>query len=177
MEKLWKILKKTLKILWTLLVAVLVINAVWYLFVPKEFSMQGYPQTLYAKPDSPQAFGEDIVYRADVEAFVWYNSAYIYGTVTLDSHVIEISHEQDYPQSFLGDMRYSWKYMGSYPWDYKNMYVTARTENGYYVTLEGYYNRGFDTVTVYETEADFKERKNGSAYYTEKQYQSLFGET
>jgi len=176
MKKLWKILKKTLKILWTLLVAVLVINAVWYLFVPTEFFMRGYPQTLYAKPDSPQAFGEEIVYRADVEAFLWYNSAYIYGTVTLDSHVLEISHEQNYPRSLWGEMRYSWKYMGSYPWDYNKMNVTARTENGYYVILEGYYDRGFDTVTIYASEADCKEMKNGSRYYTKSKYQSLFGE-
>ena len=157
MEKLWKILKKTLKILWTLLVAVLVINAVLYLFVPQEF-------------------GEEIVYRADVEAFLWYNSAYIYGTVTLDSHVLEIFHEQNYPRSLWGEMRYSWKYMGSYPWDYNQMNVMARTENGYYVILEGYYDRGFDTVTIYASEADCKEMKNGSRYYTESKYHSLFGE-
>ena len=176
MEKLWKILKKTLKILWTLLLAVLVINAVLYLFVPHEFFMRGYPQTLYAEPDSPQAFGEEIVYRADVEAFLWYNSAYIYGTVTLDSHVLEIFHEQNYPRSLWGEMRYSWKYMGSYPWDYNKMNVAARTENGYYVILEGYYDRGFDTVTIYASEADYKEMKNGSRYYTESKYHSLFGE-
>ena len=176
MKKLWKILKKTLKILWTLLVAVLVINAVWCLFVPKDFFMRGYPQTLYAQPDSPQVFGEEIVYRADVEAFLWYNSAYIYGTVTLDSHVLEISHEQNYPRSLWGEMRYSWKYMGSYPWDYNKMNVTARTENGYYVILEGYYDRGFDTVTIYASEVDCKEMKNGSRYYTKSKYQSLFVE-
>lgn len=176
MRKIGRILKKTLKVLWTLIVTALVINAVWYLFVPKEFSMQGYPQTLYAKPDSPQAFGEDTVYRAVVEAFLWYNSAYINGTVTLDNYVMEISHEQNYPRSFFGDLQYGLKYIGTYPWDYKHMYVTARTENGYYVTLEGYYDRGFDTVTIYETEADFKERKNGSTYYTQQRYQQLFGD-
>lgn len=172
----WKIIIKIVKILWNTVMILLIANAVWVLFVPIEFSMNTYSQTLYAKPDSPQILGEEMVFSADVDAYVQYNSAYIKGTVTLGREVLEISHKQFYPRSFFGCLKYELDYIGTYPWDYNSFHIAAQAADGGYVSLKGYYNRGFDTVTVYETEEDYKEQKNGRTYYTAAKYRQLFGD-
>lgn len=172
----WKITKKIVKILWNIVVILLIANAIWFLFVPIEFSMNTYPQTLYAKPASPQIMGEKLAFSTNMEAYVQYNSAYIMGTVTLGQEVLDVSYKQSYPRSFLGNLKYGLDYIGTYPWNYNGFHIAVKTSDGGYVSLKGYYNRGFDTVTVYETEEDYKEQKNGSAYYTAAKYRQLFGE-
>ncbi len=171
----WKIIKKSVKILWNTVVILLLANAVWFLFVPVEFSMNTYSQTLYAKPDSPQIMGEELVFSTEVEAYVQYNAAYVTGTVTMGREVLDVSYKQSYPRSFLGYLKYELDYIGTYPWNYNGFHIAVKTADGGYVSLTGYYNRGFDTVTIYETEADYKEQKNGSTYYTAAKYRQLFG--